>query len=217
MTPDQHIVVTADGTPTLFSKQFNEHYHSTHGARQESLHVFIQMGLASLPFTPNPIPILEVGGGTLLNAHLSQNWLIQNNRSAIYHIAEAYPPHPQTLNAFWANAPLPQNWMNLYGQPAPIHSQALSLEHRYNKLEEAELPASFYSLVYFDAFAPSKQPELWTTQVFLKLADSMTQGAILVSYCAQGQFKRNLKQAGFRIESLPGPPGKREMTRATKA
>jgi hypothetical protein len=102
MTPDQHIVVTADGTPTLFSKQFNEHYHSTHGARQESLHVFIQMGLASLPFTPNPIPILEVGGGTLLNAHLSQNWLIQNNRSAIYHIAEAYRIHtcPEPFEAF---------------------------------------------------------------------------------------------------------------------
>lgn len=216
MHPEPHIVVTADGSPTLFSKRFNEHYHSTHGARQESLHVFIQMGLAAMPSYLNPIFILEIGGGTLLNARLSQDWLIQNNRFANYHIVEAYPPSLDTLNTFWAESPLPKNWLELYSNPQPACSDSLHLEHRYLTLEEAELPNSFYNLVFFDAFAPSKQPELWTTEVFIKIFLAMKQNAVLVTYCAQGQFKRNLKEAGFRIEALPGPPGKREMTRAVK-
>ena len=83
-------------------------------------------------------------------------------------------------------------------------------------MQTAELPASHYNLIYFDAFAPEKQPELWTEAVFARLYAAAAPGAVLVSYCAQGQFRRNLRAAGWRTEKLPGPPGKREMTRATK-
>ncbi|MBM3171385.1 MAG: tRNA (5-methylaminomethyl-2-thiouridine)(34)-methyltransferase MnmD [Bacteroidetes bacterium] len=217
MNPEPYIVSTADGSKTLFSKRFNEHYHSTHGARQESLHVFIKMGLASLSPSLFPIKILEVGGGTLLNARLTEDWLIHHQHNACYHIAEAYPPNLDTLKEFWEDAPLPFDWYGFYSHKKTIQSEALTLEYQYGKLEEAILPKSFYNLVYFDAFAPSKQPELWTNSIFAKIADSMLPGGSLVTYCAQGQFKRNLKQVGFSIENLPGPLGKREMTRAIKA
>jgi len=216
MNTDPYIVATADGSPTLFSNRFNEHYHSTHGARQESLHVFINMGLANIEHSLFPIAILEVGGGTLLNAKLTEDWLFQNNQKASYHIAEAYPPGADILEKFWKNTPLSKDWYAFYSQQNTLQSEALILEYPYRKIEDATLPASFYNLVYFDAFAPSKQPELWTTLVFKKIAESMAAGGILVTYCAQGQFKRNLKQAGLLVQNLPGPPGKREMTRAIK-
>jgi tRNA U34 5-methylaminomethyl-2-thiouridine-forming methyltransferase MnmC len=216
MRPDLNIVPTADGSLTLFSTRFNAHFHSTHGALQESLHVFIQMGLACVPPNLNPIHVLEVGGGTLFNAWLTQNWLSKNNRTACYHIAEPFPPNLDLMQAFWAINPIGQDWLNFYARQLPLSSNTFSLEHRYAKLEEAELPESEYNLVFFDAFAPSCQPELWTEAIFKKIHHSMAAGGILVTYCAQGQFKRNLKQAGFKVEAIPGPPGKREMTRAQK-
>jgi tRNA U34 5-methylaminomethyl-2-thiouridine-forming methyltransferase MnmC len=217
MRPDLHVVPTGDGSLTLFSEQFNEHYHSTHGARQESMHVFIQMGLACVPLDLTPIHILEVGGGTLLNAWLTHTWVRENNREGIYHLVEAYPPTPESLRSFWSKTALSEAWLNVYAQPVPLALKGMTLEHRYRKLEEADLMESKYDLVYFDAFAPSKQPELWTADIFKKIYHAMAVGGILVTYCAQGQFKRNLKEAGFLVEALPGPPGKREMTRAKKA
>ncbi|MDA0930755.1 MAG: tRNA (5-methylaminomethyl-2-thiouridine)(34)-methyltransferase MnmD [Bacteroidetes bacterium] len=216
MNPDLRIVPTKDGSNTLFSEQFKEHYHSVHGARQESMHVFIQMGLAHILPQYKHLNVLEVGGGTLLNARLSFEFLNSSQKTCSYHIAEAYAPNLETMEQYWMNSDLNKGWLHFYQRQQPLQLQGFNLQHRYLKIEDAPLPKQFYHLVYFDAFAPNTQPELWQVSIFNRIAEAMVPGGILVSYCAQGQFKRNLKQAGWKVEAIPGPPGKREMTRACK-
>lgn len=216
MSPDHWIVSTKDGSYTLFSEQFKEHYHSIHGARQESMHVFIQMGLAHILPHYNHLNVLEVGGGTLLNAKLSCDFLSSSQKTCSYHIAEAYAPNQKTMEEYWVNEGMNEDWLHFYSRQQPLQMHGFDLRQPYLKIEDAQLPQQFYHLVYFDAFAPNTQPELWQVSIFNRIAESVVQGGILVSYCAQGQFKRNLKQAGWTVESIPGPPGKREMTRAYK-
>lgn len=233
-TPDNskiEVRVTGDGSATLFVPELNEHYHSHHGARQESEHVFIRAGLAPLlqaggSTAAQPWRVLEVGLGTGLNAMLT----LQANQQAPtesfmeYDGLETLPLPPSVVAALqpeWDQQGRPWAGHFAYLHAAPWNVPVeitpwFTITKMQQPLQTAVLPASRYHLIYFDAFAPEKQPELWTEAIFAKLYEAAAPGAVLVSYCAQGQFRRNLRAAGWRTEKLPGPPGKREMTRAVK-
>jgi tRNA U34 5-methylaminomethyl-2-thiouridine-forming methyltransferase MnmC len=218
---------TADGSPTLYVPALNEHYHSHHGAAQESRHVFIGAGLAPLLAAElgqaQPLRLLEIGLGTGLNALLTLEATEVARASVAYDGYETVPLPAAAVAALapqWAETPaLREAFAQLHAAPwnEPLALTPLfSLAKQLAEVQKAELPASYYDLIYFDAFAPEKQPELWTEDVFARLYAAAAPGAVLVSYCAQGQFRRNLRAAGWLTEKLPGPPGKREMTRARK-
>jgi tRNA U34 5-methylaminomethyl-2-thiouridine-forming methyltransferase MnmC len=227
--PKVEVRRTADGSPTLFVPALNEHYHSQHGARQESAHVFIEAGLRPLLAAglgqPGRLPLrlLEVGLGTGLNALLTLEAMQAAEARATYDGYETVPLPPATVAAL---APQWEPWPVLHQAFAKLHATVWNgiftlapgfwLTKMLAQLQTATLPIGYYELIYFDAFAPEKQPELWTEAVFAQLYAAAAPGAVLVSYCAQGQFRRNLRAAGWLTEKLPGPPGKREMTRARK-
>jgi tRNA U34 5-methylaminomethyl-2-thiouridine-forming methyltransferase MnmC len=214
---------TADGSPTLYVPALNEHYHSHHGAAQESRHVFIGAGLAPLLADGEYLKVLEVGLGTGLNALLTLEAVQRTGTCVSYDGYETYPLSSETvavLKSQWADsylltAAFKQLHAAPWGEDTEL-TEYFSLTKWLEPVQTAALPASYYNLIYFDAFAPEKQPELWTEEVFAKLYAAAAPGAVLVSYCAQGQFRRNLRAAGWLTEKLPGPPGKREMTRARK-
>jgi tRNA U34 5-methylaminomethyl-2-thiouridine-forming methyltransferase MnmC len=231
-SPKIEVRTTADGSPTLYVPALDEHYHSHHGAAQESRHVFIAAGLQPLldagrgqPDRP-PLHLLEVGLGTGLNALLTLAATQAAGATVAYDGYETLPLSAATVAALapqWAAEPvLGQAFGHLHTAPwneefTLIPGFTLTKIQAEVQVQAAALPASYYDLIYFDAFAPEKQPELWTEAVFAKLYAAAAPGAVLVSYCAQGQFRRNLRAAGWLTEKLPGPPGKREMTRARKA
>ena len=227
--PSLELRTTADGSPTLYVPALDEHYHSHHGARQESAHVFIEAGLRPLlargwgQADNGPLNILEVGLGTGLNALLTLEATSAVAARVRYDAYETQPlpaPVVAALLPQWrSQQALGQAFTQLHEAPwNTVFSltDSFRLTKMLAPLEAAELPATAYDLLYFDAFAPEKQPELWTEAVFAQLYAAAAPGAVLVSYCAQGQFRRNLRAAGWLTERLPGPPGKREMTRARK-
>lgn len=223
---DIEIIETEDGSHTLFSKTFNEIYHSRRGAIEESLHVFINAGLKYLLPRQSTINILEVGFGTGLNALLSVLEL-QNSQHEIKYLGVEPFPVPveitQQLNyerlIDQANAQvlyeklhlcLWNSWENITAN-FQLYKAQTTIEQAFGSLSKAVLPT--FDLVYFDAFAPSKHPEIWNLKVLQNIRQQLATDAVLVTYCAKGQFKRDLKTAGFELESLPGPHFKREMTR----
>jgi tRNA U34 5-methylaminomethyl-2-thiouridine-forming methyltransferase MnmC len=199
----------------------NEHFHSMHGAVQESKHVFIKMGLNTL--IADEIKILEMGFGTGLNALLT---LIESNalRKIYYHAVELFPLPLQTVESleFPRFLGLTGGQNDLFGemQLAQWNTDTwIQPEFCLRKIKasllDIELPAN-YNLIYFDAFAPGVQPELWSETVFRKMYGALQDEGILVTYCAKGEVRRNMQRAGFEVERLPGAPGKREMLRARK-
>ncbi|WP_300813886.1 tRNA (5-methylaminomethyl-2-thiouridine)(34)-methyltransferase MnmD [uncultured Bacteroides sp.] len=230
---------TDDGSATLFVPELDEHYHSVKGARTESQHVFIDMGLRA---SADPCPrVLEIGFGTGLNALLTLEEAEKEHRKVHYTTVERYPlslteaealpynGHPlfKTLHtAPWDEDVVLTPWFTLHKMLADAN-EALEAEEQRTKNEEPPLPAghssflpphpSPYSVVYFDAFAPEKQPEMWSESLFRRLHHLMSPGGILTTYCAKGAVRRLLQAVGFRVERLPGPPGgKREILRAIK-
>ncbi|WP_210513656.1 tRNA (5-methylaminomethyl-2-thiouridine)(34)-methyltransferase MnmD [Hymenobacter terricola] len=221
---------TADGSATLFVPALGEHYHSTHGARQESEHVFIRAGLAPLLAAglgqagSPPLRLLEIGLGTGLNALLTLRTAAQAGAAVAYAGFETRSLPAEVVAALapeWVaqSVAAGAQFKALHAAPwSETHPLApgFLLTKRLQPVQEAALPPAGYDLIYFDAFAPDKQPELWSEAIFQQLYAAAAPGAVLVSYCAQGQFRRNLRAAGWLTEKLPGPPGKREMTRARK-
>lgn len=216
---------TKDGSNTLFVPELNEHYHSVHGALQESEHVFIQSGLLpALSQQPETLHLLEIGFGTGLNAILTLPHALPGTTRIFYDTLEKYPLSEEVIKAlqaerFLLNPELQDNFYRLHQAPwnEPVSIvPGFVLRKLEGALEAIALPEEYYDLVYFDAFAPEKQPELWTTEIFTKIYRAMMPGGKLVTYCAKGSFKRALRAAGFQVEALPGPPGKREMTRAIR-
>lgn len=213
-------IITADGSSTLAMPELNEQYHSVNGAVNESKLVYIQNGLNAI--TSNEITILEIGFGTGLNCLLTGLEISATSKIIHYTALEPYPLSTDIIGQL--------NYPSLFEDAqrkklfADMHSTNegtikllpnFTLQKINTKLETAALSDKHFDLVYFDAFAPAIQPELWTLGIFTKLHKAMKKGAILVTYCAKGEVKRNLKQAGFSIENPAGPIGKREMTRAT--
>ncbi|MCC3151884.1 tRNA (5-methylaminomethyl-2-thiouridine)(34)-methyltransferase MnmD [Hymenobacter sp. BT770] len=229
--PKVEVRLTHDGSATLYVPALDEQYHSRHGARQESEFVYIQAGLAPLlasgagqPGRP-PVRLLEVGLGTGLNALLTLRSAQQAGVVVAYDALETLPLPAAVVAALapeWEAQPGEAGrWFRAlhaapWGEAHPLAPE-FCLTKLHRPLQEAALSTAHYDLIYFDAFAPEKQPELWEEAIFRQLYAAAAPGAVLVSYCAQGQFRRNLRAAGWLTEKLPGPPGKREMTRARKA
>ncbi len=225
--PKVEVRTTADGSPTLYVPALDEHYHSHHGAAQESRHVFIAAGLQPLLEAglgqDGLLHVLEVGLGTGLNALLTLEAAQASKALISYDGYETFPLPSDTstaLSSQWAgNLKLSTAFKQLHAAPWGVVDEldeTLFLTKIQQPIQQADLGTNLYNLIYFDAFAPEKQPELWTEDVFAKLYAAAAPDAVLVSYCAQGQFRRNLRAAGWLTEKLPGPPGKREMTRARK-
>lgn len=220
----RELILTNDGSSTIRINDLNENYHSGHGAIQEARHVFIQNGLASISNpTGLPVRIFEMGLGTGLNALLSYQFSKENNIEIIYSGIEAYPVEKELYSRL--------NYIEKVGCQYKgffkwMHALKWGVQERYNEhftLEKIHQDLSIYNpetsnfdLVYYDAFGPRAQSEMWELDKLGKMFSLLKSNGKLITYCAQGQFKRNLKQIGFDVIALPGPPGKREMTVATK-
>lgn len=213
------ILQTGDGSTTVFLPELNETYHSRHGAVQESNYVFIEQGL--LQRKEKALNILEIGFGTGLNALLTLNTSIQKSLSVYYHTLEPYPLGEDIwhqLDFGHTLAPFQSRLQALHKAPwnqNVVLDTSFTLLKDHTKLQDFKAETR-YDLIYFDAFAPSRQSEMWTEANMQIMFDCLNKQSLLVTYCASGQFKRHLKQVGFEVETLPGPPGKREMTRAWK-
>jgi tRNA U34 5-methylaminomethyl-2-thiouridine-forming methyltransferase MnmC len=211
---------TGDGSLTLFSEKFQETYHSRHGAKTESLHVFIQNGFKALNPDLETNRIGEIGLGTGLNAILSLEEGQRRGKRIQYFSLEAFPISPslilEVVNAYPEF--LPDLYLKILNAPENEKTKITpDFEFTwYQKSWPAENPFSDLDLMYYDAFAPGTQPELWTEDAFHQAFKVLKPGGVLVTYCAKGYVKRNLKSVGFEVETLPGPPRKREMTRAVK-
>ena len=216
--------VTGDGSHTLYHPELDETYHSSHGALTESMYVFITQGLDywHIHYPDQPVKILEVGFGTGLNAILAFQWSLLLQVPVTYTTLEPFPLPDEIIGQL--------NYMDFFNLPPmkttfeKMHSCAwqewhlflpdFNFQKRQEKLEEASLEK--YDVVFFDAFAPNRQSEVWDIANIEKIAAAMNPGSLLTTYCAQGQFKRNLLAAGIPFDALPGPPGKKQMVRAIK-
>ena len=215
------IRLTADGSKTLYLPHLDETYHSSHGAIQEAVHVFIEHGLTYVSQKTESITVFEMGFGTGLNALLTALWA-QKHQRLIHSIGIEHYPIEEDL---WRQMEFVQveSEIALY---AKIMSsewgkfQEINPFFELKKIEQTVHDLDLnekVDLIYFDAFGPKVQAEMWDLPVLKKMYDMLMPGGIFVTYCAQGQMRRNLKSLGFTLEELPGPPGKREMTRATKS
>ena len=215
--------MTQDGSHSIVSEKFGEAYHSKYGAVQESQHVFIQAGFEALADDLESIHLLEMGMGTGLNVLLT-HWANQKNPKPIYYTAlEGYPiDNWQDLN-YVKLLNLEEDYQLFFDKIHLCEWETMTQlsEHFYLKktrvlLEDVKLPLQHFHLVYFDAFAPNAQANLWTEEIFSKMYECINIGGILTTYCAKGSVKRAIKSVGFVLENLVGPSGKREMTRARK-
>lgn len=218
------IIASDDGSSTIFLPEMNETYHSTHGALQESQHVFIKKGLSYLADKQDNITILEIGFGTGLNALLTYLFATQRTNKLSYHTLEPFPleadivaqlNYPQCITKKGVDKLFQELHVSDWNVQNTLHPNFTFYKYE-QKLEEFTQLSKSVDLMYFDAFAPSRQADMWTLEQIERVANVMKPGGILVTYCANGQFKRNLKALDFELEMLDGPPGKREMTRAVK-
>jgi len=218
---EREIIKTLDGSTTIHLKEWDECYHSKHGAIQEAKHVFIKNGLSL--FESNPVSILEIGFGTGLNAFITFLESNAKQQKIDYVGVEAYPVD--------ANEVLEMNYVT--------ELDALEFDNIFEKMhkcewnEKTEISTDFsltkrkqffdeiddleiFDLIYFDAFGYRVQPELWSTEIFRKMYNSLKPNGVLVTYAARGVVKRSMIEVAFTVEKLAGPPGKREMFRAFK-
>lgn len=221
---ERKIVTTEDGSHTFKLLGCNEQYHSLFGAVEESLHVFVNKGFKHVLGNNTSINILEIGLGTGLNAFLTAVEACDNAVVCNYLALEPYPITQEEY--ILLNYPLMVADGNYDGIFAKIHQIPFGIEatlspsfiFRKEKitLQEAELPENYFNVIYYDAFGPDTQPEMWCQEVFDKIFKAMAAGGTLVTYCAKGQVRRNMKEAGFDVEKVSGTSGKREITRASK-
>jgi tRNA U34 5-methylaminomethyl-2-thiouridine-forming methyltransferase MnmC len=221
----RQLLVTEDGSHTLIVPELKETYHSTHGAIRESDHVFIREGLQyySIEKQITGIKIFEVGFGTGLNTLLTALFAEKQNLIVTYETIEAFPleegilmelNYLSQLDNGAANDIFTKMHASKWNELVQV-SKYLKLRKIHTEIQVHQLSAA-YDICYFDAFAPSKQPEMWELNVLEKIHDAMKSGGVFVTYCAQGQLKRNLRNIGFEVFTLEGPPGKKEMIRAIK-
>jgi tRNA U34 5-methylaminomethyl-2-thiouridine-forming methyltransferase MnmC len=211
---DVKLIVTSDGSHSLLNTALDETYHSIHGAIQESTHVFIKHGLETW-VAKNPgktVNIFEVGFGTGLNALLTASNGLPVNYSAI----EAFPLYEPVYSALNYS---PHELLQQLHRAPWNEWTTITNNFRLKKIEgelERIILTEKYDLIYFDAFAPSKQPSMWELSVLTKVCSALPAGGIFVTYCAKGQLKRDLRSLGLEVETLEGPPGKKEIVRGTK-
>jgi len=219
---DKEFIITEDGSHTIYLPEIGEHYHSIHGAIQESVHIYIEQGL--LQTTKKELSILEIGFGTGLNAYLTFCYAKKENRSVNYFSLEKYPlTETEYLQLNYSNTIFPEysfvfkqmhraEW-NTVTEISPefklqkVHADLLTFQ--FNSIPQ-------FDLVYYDAFAPGKQPEMWTDEILHRVAATVKKDGILVTYCAKGDVRRAFSSAGFQMERIPGPIGKKEILRGKK-
>ena len=212
---------TGDGSGTLYSDTLQEAYHSLNGALQESKHVFIEAGLKAC--RQKDLHIFEIGFGTGLNALLSWGEAKHSGRNILYTAVEAFPlPLSvlselgyESLEPMLPNTAFSQLHEAEWGRPTALEPNCFALCKLEGDFSTLSIPLGI-DLVYFDAFAPDKQPEMWEEHLFGRLFDALNANGMLVTYCAKGEVRRRLQRCGFHVERIPGPPGKREMLRARK-
>ena len=214
---------TQDGSHSIFSDQFGVSYHSKYGAIQETQHVFIDAALRYKALIQKDIAILDIGFGTGLNAYMTLLEAIQKDLHIDYTSYEAFPitlsqakmlNYPSLLSEPLMAAQFLQLHEANWNEVIPIN-QHFRFRKCLQSFETIDTQAA-YDIIYFDAFAPNAQPELWEAPLLSQMYQALKPEGVLVTYCAKGVVKRTLKAVGFQIESLKGPPGKREMTRAVK-
>lgn len=211
---------TEDGSATLFVPELNEHYHSVKGARTESQHIFIDMGLkAANTIEPH---VFEIGFGTGLNALLTLQAAEKEKRRIHYTSVELYPLSWEEVDALkYSDYPLFKTLHTAPWEEDVAITPYFTLRKVKTDITQWDLKSHNFhppfDVIYFDAFAPEKQPEMWNEKLFQNLYASMNTGGVLTTYCAKGVIRRSLQAVGFRVERLPGPPGgKREILRASK-
>jgi tRNA U34 5-methylaminomethyl-2-thiouridine-forming methyltransferase MnmC len=218
---DFSMFLTRDGSYTLYSHALDERYHSVHGAVQESFHVFIRMGFEAT--VAEPLRVLEIGLGTGLNMLLTWVEADLNERMVVYTALEPYPVPAPALEAMDHSGAL-----EVPGRRAPfLDMMALNegvvaepsphfrFERSWTKAQDLDVTEAF-DLIYFDAFGPANQPEMWGADVFQRMFKALAPGGVLVTYCAKGVVRRTMQSVGFMVERVPGPVGKKEMLRARK-
>lgn len=218
------IITTGDGSHSLLREDLNETYHSFHGAKGESLHVFIQHGVKYVleKFgNKKSLRVFEVGFGTGLNAFLTAQFAEEKGIEVSFHSLEPIPVPEEIYSQLnfgeteEEKSLLQQIHLSEWERTIRISASFLLAKFQSSLEDFAPQPESF-DAVYFDAFAPSKQGEVWQLDNLIKCHSLLIQGGILTTYCAQGQFKRNLASAGFEVETLKGAMGKKEMVRGVK-
>lgn len=217
------IIETEDGSKSLKHHLLNDTYHSTSGALQESLHIYINSGLAQLD--GDNIRIFEMGFGTGLNMLLTIDFAVKNNITVDYHTVELYPLDIETIKGMGFDKLCSQEVFDVY---LAAHNSAWNTDDRVVLCKNFSITkyqvdiTSFtdfpkdISLVYYDAFAPDSQPALWSEGIFTRLFNEMTTGSILMTYSSKGDVKRALRASGFEVKRIAGPGNKRHIVRATK-
>lgn len=221
---DREKIETEDGSYTIRSSQFGESYHSIHGAAQETQHVYVEMGYLhrclqeSIAPLSSPIRILEMGLGTGLSLLLTYFEVEKQSKSVSYEAFELFPLSTEEVQEI--NQPFCPVCDALHKAPwntAVRLSPFFEVYKHQTDFVSYSLPHDRFDVVYYDAFSPDTQPELWSPEIFEKLYASMRKGGVLTTYCAKGAVRRAMQSAGFRVERLAGPiGGKREILRATK-
>lgn len=217
----REIITTADGSTTIHLPDWDEQYHSKHGAIQEAYHVFVKHGLDL--FTEEKIHLLEIGFGTGLNALITFLESEKREQNVHYVGVEAYPVamseisklnYIEALKAHEHAAVFEQLHVQSWDEPHQV-TPTFSLEKRQQFFDQIS-DENLFDLVYFDAFGARVQPELWTEDIFALMYKALKIKGVLVTYSAKGSVRRAMQSVGFTVERLPGPPGKREMLRAVK-
>lgn len=223
---ERKIIKTSDGSVTIHLPEWNEQYHSKHGAVQEAQHVFLKMGLHHFLAhnRRDEIAILEIGFGTGLNAFLTFLEAEKTQKKIIYTGVEAYPVAQEEVSLL--NYPVACKAEEKQEQFQKLHqtewekdeaiSENFHLKKQKKKFEEID-DKGLYDIIYFDAFGARVQPDLWTKEIFEKMYRALKNNGVLVTYAAKGSVRRAMLATGFLVEKLPGPPGKREMLRAVKS
>ena len=219
------IITTSDGSKTIQIEDWDEQYHSIHGAIQEANHVFLKHGLlfySEKSSESRPISILEIGFGTGLNAFLTLIEAKKRNQTINYVGIEAYPVSPKEIEQL--------NYVELISEKhteifEKMHSSSWEEQHQITSSFQLEKQQKFFkniteedqfNIIYFDAFGARVQPDLWTEDIFAIMFKALKGNGVLVTYSAKGSVRRAMQAVGFTVERLPGPPGKREMLRAQK-
>lgn len=226
MSDKLRIITTDDGSHSIYHEELKETYHSFHGAFRETIHVYMLYGMdAWLMRNPakRPIRIFEVGFGTGLNAWLTLVWAEQNQIPVLYHTIEPFPLSEEIYSrlnyieqdhSIWHYHKYFKALHDAPWNEGVILSEYFNMKKEDIKLEVAQLYPM--DIVFFDAFAPKKQPDVWSKELLGNVIEMMNPGAVFTTYCAVGKLRRDLKDLGLEVEILPGPLGKKEMTRGWK-
>lgn len=219
----REILITSDGSTTIHLPDWDEQYHSKHGAIQEAYHVFLRAGLDTVIVNAKKIAILEIGFGTGLNTFITFLEGREKQLDIDYVGVEAYPiAASEVLKLNYVEELKVATDQYIFDK---IHmlpweeKQEISREFQLTKRKQFFQDIAdkkVFDLIYFDAFGAKNQPELWTEVIFLKMYEALRENGVLVTYCAKGSARRAMQAVGFSVERIPGPPGKREMLRATK-